>query len=778
MLTAPIFYGRIISMANIIKRVLAFFGFNRNTKYVTNYIRVANVKSGIFMAAVIFILEAWLILRQFDKYIIPEWGERGFGGILYYTSTFWLFLFVGVAVFIFCLTYTNKNFKKKTKLIANAIASGIVVVYFIEIFFENYRPWTSVSNNLSNVLLLALYILSLLLALTILLLNILGYFKTIKDALFINLILILFAAMCLAFGVKVSYSDYISSNPKQIICFLTMVIYGACLLIWKPYISILVNVSLFVIFYQLVVHANIDGTSSLFQKITGQDPTTMIFTNSNPTKYNQFAETFNLAQWNQYLVYFRDGDLVNYITFFISLTMVSISLYHQRKNEAVKDEKLEYAAHFDPLTELHNFSHFAGEVEIYNKDDEMRLSHYVVFININNFKTYNYQRGFPAGNIFLKNVGALIEKHFPGQLVCRQSDDHYIAYVEKEGIEEIIKALNEDVKALDSDILPEIKVGYYEMMDRESVGRAVDKARYACSTIKDDHAKLLVEYNKSMHERYHLMQHVINSVEIAAKEGWIRPYYQPVVWSNDGTLCGVEALARWQDPDKRWGKDKDHPGLLSPGEFVPTLENTKLIHIVDACIIERVCQDLRHALDNHEDARLVPVSINFSRLDFELMDVVGFLEEVMEKYDIPKKYIHVEVTESALTGNNAKLKESVKTLKDKGYALWLDDFGSGYSSLNVLKDFEFEVIKIDMEFLRGFSQNPRTKILLQSIIQMAEKLGMRTLTEGVETEEQQHFLSDVHCERLQGYFFGKPLPHEELVKKIDSGELKVSDHLW
>ena len=268
-----------------------------------------------------------------------------------------------------------------------------------------------------------------------------------------------------------------------------------------------------------------------------------------------------------------------------------------------------------------------------------------------------------------------------------------------------------------------------------------------------------------MHNEYHLMQYIIHNVDQAIEKGWVVPYYQPVVWSKDGKLCGLEALARWNDPKR---------GMLSPASFVPTLENTKLIHKLDACIIERVCQNIREALDTRDNKTIVPVSINFSRLDFELMDAVKVLDDIMMKYDIPKELIHVEITESALTDKDTNLFNAVHQLKEKGYALWLDDFGSGYSSLNVLKDFEFDVLKIDMKFLTGFSTNPRTKLLIESIIQMSEKLGMRTLTEGVETKEEMEFLNKVNCERLQGYLFGKPFPHEVLTEKIDNGEIIVS----
>ena len=141
----------------------------------------------------------------------------------------------------------------------------------------------------------------------------------------------------------------------------------------------------------------------------------------------------------------------------------------------------------------------------------------------------------------------------------------------------------------------------------------------------------------------------------------------------------------------------------------------------------------------------MPVSLNFSRLDFELMDATGLLEEYIKRYDIPKDYIHVEVTESALTENLTLLSEAIDRFHKDGFSLWLDDFGSGYSSLNVLKDFDFDVLKIDMKFLTNFEHNEKSRTILNTIIQLADSIGMLSLTEGVETEEEADFLEKAGC---------------------------------
>ena len=269
-----------------------------------------------------------------------------------------------------------------------------------------------------------------------------------------------------------------------------------------------------------------------------------------------------------------------------------------------------------------------------------------------------------------------------------------------------------------------------------------------------------------MHNTFKKKQYVINTLDEAIEKGYIKVYYQPVVWSGDRKICGCEALARWIDPTY---------GFLSPGDFIPILEEVRLIHKLDRTIFELVCKDLRNLLD--EGKKIIPVSLNFSRLDFELMDTVFVFEELIERYQIPKEFVHVEITESALNNNHETLQQCIEKLHNDGFSIWLDDFGSGYSSLNVLKDFHFDVLKIDMKFLTNFEKKPVSKVILDAIIKLSEKIGMLTLTEGVETQEQADFLSEIGCGRLQGYLFGKPLPIETLEEEIKNGKYTVSDNL-
>ncbi|MEE3467393.1 MAG: EAL domain-containing protein [Eubacterium sp.] len=312
-----------------------------------------------------------------------------------------------------------------------------------------------------------------------------------------------------------------------------------------------------------------------------------------------------------------------------------------------------------------------------------------------------------------------------------------------------------------------VKAGGFRPESRaQDIRSACDHARYACECIKSNYDESYREYDHSMDEGVEKKHYIINHVRDAVTHGYVKAYYQPVVWADDCTVCGAEALARWIDPKY---------GFLSPGDFITALEDARQIHILDRGIIEIVFRDLRERINSGEP--VLPVSVNFSRLDFELYDVAGYLKEMVEKYEVDPKFIHVEVTESALTVHFEGLRKTLEELKEIGFTVWLDDFGSGYSSLNVLKDFEFNVVKIDMNFLSNFNSNHKTKPILNSVVNMAEQIEMRTLTEGVETEEESAFLKEIGCERLQGYLFGKPMPKEELYEKIRVGELILSDRI-
>jgi EAL domain-containing protein (putative c-di-GMP-specific phosphodiesterase class I)/GGDEF domain-containing protein len=258
-------------------------------------------------------------------------------------------------------------------------------------------------------------------------------------------------------------------------------------------------------------------------------------------------------------------------------------------------------------------------------------------------------------------------------------------------------------------------------------------------------------------------QYILSHLDQALEEGWVQVYYQPVIRTLTRELCGMEALARWVDPEL---------GLLPPSIFIRPLEEAELIHRLDLKILDLVCENYQRLVEKGEP--VIPVSFNLSRHDFEACDIVSLVNACVNSHDMPHSMLHVEITESLLGHDPHYMHAQVKRLHDMGYEVWMDDFGSEYSSLNILKDFDFDELKIDMKFLSDFSV--RSRKIITSVVHMAKAIEIQTLAEGVETEEQFRFLRTIGCEKTQGYYFGKPLPYDESVANVEAKGIPI-EHL-
>ena len=524
-----------------------------------------------------------------------------------------------------------------------------------------------------------------------------------------------FSLLCLAFGIHYGNNSY--AQGEQMLAFVTMTMFVFGMLTWRPLPALLGTIVTFGGFY--------------------------LYINSNlPATY---------------------GTQVNLFTLWIATFVVALSGYRQTVTEATQTEQLRHTnerlrriASFDELTGIPNMHTFNNAVAVlFEGIEEFDVNFSVLYMDIENFKAYNDKHGFVAGDLLLRDVAEGLVEIFDKELVARYSDDHFVALCESQVAEKRAMAAHDLVQGLRGDVRLRLKTGIFEpaMVEPIDVSHACDRARMACNEIKK-HPNLVVNhYDTRLDNDVNRRQHIINSVDQAVAEGWIKVYYQPVVRCADGTgeLYGYEALARWDDPTY---------GLLPPFMFVETLEEFREIDKLDRCIIEQVCRDLRAEMNAGKD--VVPVSLNFSRRDFELYDVPAFLTQTCQKYDVPSSLLDVEITESALTDQLKELQRNMAELREDNFSLWLDDFGSGYSSLNVLKDFRFNVLKIDMVFLRGFETNQKSRPILKSIVDLAHELDMVTLCEGVETREQFDFLASIGCDRAQGYHFGKPEPTKQL----------------
>ncbi|MCR5418836.1 MAG: GGDEF and EAL domain-containing protein [Lachnospiraceae bacterium] len=442
--------------------------------------------------------------------------------------------------------------------------------------------------------------------------------------------------------------------------------------------------------------------------------------------------------------------------FYVFIVDVDQNEYLNRnRNSYAEAEVLSMNQETDSLTGLFNMSFFYQSVQQRLSDPEsMRLDHSIVHFDIPNFKLFNERNGFRLGDELLCDLAKTIRGHLEDGIAARFSDDHFVVFACLPR-EEVIRRVENIYRSLllseDSNKRVRIKAGIYCMEDKlTEIGLACDHARLACNSIKNRHDVFYCVYNEMLREKLRKQQYVVDHVDEAIEHEYIKVYYQPVIRVKTGKICGYEALVRWIDPKL---------GFMPPSDFIETLEQFHLIHKVDRFVVEKVLQDYNRSLEAGDP--IVPASVNLSRLDFELCDIFGFIEETRARYNVPRNMLDLEITESTLNGNVSHLKEECTKMQDLGYQIWLDDFGSGYSSLNTLTEHHFDVLKLDMVFLKSFDHNPKTAALMNYIIDGARGLGLQPLCEGVETEDHFAFLQKIGCEKAQGYHFGKPMPYEE-----------------
>ena len=426
--------------------------------------------------------------------------------------------------------------------------------------------------------------------------------------------------------------------------------------------------------------------------------------------------------------------------------------YNRNKNSFAEAQILSFNSEMDILTGLFNMPRFYECVqEELGKEGTGQLQNTIVYMDISDFKLFNERFGFQKGDELLYNVARKLWQSFGEHIIARFSDDHFVVYTHDESVLEKIVDIQKDVSGMVEGTKVTIKAGiYYMKKDNCDVGIACDHARLACNDSKQRYDINYCIYNDELTERLKRRQYIVHHIDEAVENEYIKIFYQPVIRVKTGELCGYEALARWKDPDV---------GMLSPADFIETLEQSHLIHKLDCFIIKKVCEDYKKLKNAGEP--LVPVSINLSRLDFDLCDIGRVIDDYRDEYDVPKNMLDIEITESALNDDSEGMKKEIKRLNDSGHQIWIDDFGSGYSSLNTLVEYVFDVLKLDMEFLRTFDRNKNMGKLLEQIVSVTNKLGKLALQEGVETKEHYEFLKSIGCEKCQGYYFGKPQPMEE-----------------
>ena len=411
---------------------------------------------------------------------------------------------------------------------------------------------------------------------------------------------------------------------------------------------------------------------------------------------------------------------------------------------------------YDDVTSLPNMNYYVskGQKEIQHIKAAGKIP-LVIYFDILGMKAFNKNHGFESGNDLLRLTARYLKEAFKREFICRLPDDHFLVVTDEEKVTEKIEQVHINILESAKSQSVDIRAGIYKIEEEYiEATLALDNARLACAKVKKNVDQIIMYYEPELSVKYELSRYVSNNIDTAIKNGYIKAYYQPVIRTISGKLCGFEALARWQDPEK---------GMIWPDVFISALEDTQQIQKLDMAMIEMICKDLRHRLDTAPDT-CVAISFNLSRMDFLNCNIYEYIVGMVKKYNIPKGLLNVEITESIMVSDSF-IRDEVNKLRKVGFAVWMDDFGSGYSSLNVLKDCEFDELKIDMAFLSSFTD--KSKKIIESVVKMAKNLGIHTLAEGVENIDQYEFLKSIGCEKVQGYYFGRPLPKEKVIDNLE-----------
>ena len=425
---------------------------------------------------------------------------------------------------------------------------------------------------------------------------------------------------------------------------------------------------------------------------------------------------------------------------------------------------------FDSITGLYGklrlekyFNYTQDKAELPNASN-----YALVYLNVVNFRLLNIEKGVAEGDKCLVKISNLLRETYKNGYISRISGDHFAVLDTYDDIVARTEAVEEAFdKSYGRHFDVKCKFGIYKIdfINGATLESSLTFAQLASDFIKSNDSVNVVEYSSEIARQIQTRTYVVDNLDEAIDSGWIRVYFQPVVRALTGNLCGMESLVRWIDPVM---------GFLRPDQFISALEDAQLIHKIDSYMVEQVCKILHERMVAKKP--VVPVSINFSRIDFILCDMLSIVESAVKKYELPRDFLHIEITESMIASDEELMRNVIGNFRDAGYEVWMDDFGSGYSSLTLLKDYEFDMLKLDMKFLSDLGEKSRS--IVKSTISMAKDIGIKTLAEGVETEEQLEFLKDIGCGMIQGYYYGKPEPIEDVFAHLREKGIPVELRKW
>lgn len=419
----------------------------------------------------------------------------------------------------------------------------------------------------------------------------------------------------------------------------------------------------------------------------------------------------------------------------------------------------------DVLTGGYNRRGFIRITERLLNEVPDRTKYAVLFFNVKNFKAVNELFGVESGDVVLQNIfRTLTHSKLSPVITARVESDHFVCLVENKNLDfEELTSVCDNKFVKDGKCMNLIiRCGIFYVEEKPmKISGMIDRAKLAKRYITDEYVQPYMVYDHSMQVAYIDKAKLAGELQEGIAKEQFKVYYQPVIDTKTGKIASAEALIRWIHPDK---------GFISPALFIPALEENGHISELDFYVLKKVWQFINDRCENNKF--VVPISVNLSWMDFydEIM-----MEKILKEMDRFRengrehmaRFGITETSYAAIRENRSGILES---LRIKNAKILLDDFGSGFSSFGMLQDYDFDILKIDMSFIRKIGENPKTKSIVHSIIGMAHEIGIKTVAEGVETEEQVSFLRQSGCDYIQGYYYSKPLPEEEFVEFLEKAD--------
>lgn len=429
-------------------------------------------------------------------------------------------------------------------------------------------------------------------------------------------------------------------------------------------------------------------------------------------------------------------------------------------------QKLKFLLAKDPLTHMPNLDSFVQMTDemIQSHSD---LSYAVIRMDIDKFRIINQMYGTKEGDNILRYIGVKIQE-WAGPVMeqctyCRVSSDVFCVCMpaEADAIAEIIDFLQLSLRAYPLKFDMVLSFGVYitceeDRREQISVSTLMDRAASAQRTVKNSYVNHIAYYDNVIRKKEIAEQIIVSEMKKALETNQFQLYLQPKCEMDTGKIVGAEALVRWIHPSQ---------GIISPGEFVPVFEKNGFISELDHFVLRATCEMIRRWLD--EGKRACPISVNISRTDLYDPNLLSRIKECVAEFDVPHDLIAFELTESAFVSDNMQLYNLAKLLRENQFHVMMDDFGSGYSSLNSLREIPVDVLKIDLKFLPPSTEDKRGTVILHSIVEMANRLGLEVIVEGVETMEQAQFLLSIGCRNAQGFYFYQPMPVSEYERCLE-----------